>query len=381
MKPLPLTLIAIVSAFLPPIVSASPAAAAETTTDCSPRPGDPGLSAEVVTPPSPMPATDQKVHLVYEVFMRNTSATPVSLDRFVVCDPARGRPVDTLEGDAIERRMIANGAFTRTLGPGESGFLMVDVRLRPEARVPAGLTHRLNDVSAQAPTRIDRRPPIRLSLPLDGPNIGVIGCCDLPLGHRRALLNLDGRSVIAQRYAIDFLRLDDGLNSLSGDPARNESYFIFGDDITAAAPGRVVAVRDGVPENTPPNPPANLGLNDLAGNYVVQDFGGGRFALYAHLQTGSVRVRAGDRIERGQLLGQVGNTGNSTQPHLHFHVTDGSGLPSGLAADGAPYLFDRFAFEERITGLDLVPPVLARVPAEPPHRRTAQYPLTGDIIG
>jgi hypothetical protein len=294
---------------------------------------------------------------------------------------------------AIERLMLVfqSGTFSRTLAPGESGFLLLDVTLRASARAPDRLSHRFGlsvgpDATPRpltingAATRVDRRPAVRLSPPLRGANLGVVGCCRQPFAHRTALFDFDGRLLLAQRYAIDFIQLDDGVNTSDGDPARNESYFIFGDAVTAVASGRVVATRDGVPENTPPNVPPNPGVNDLTGNFVVQDIGGGNFALYAHLQTGSVRVRPGDRLRRGQVLGRVGNTGNSSEPHLHFQVTDAAGLPSGLEADGVPYVFDRFRLDSRILGLDGDPPALVRVPAPPPHRRAGQYPLTGDVV-
>ena len=74
---------------------------------------------------------------------------------------------------------------------------------------------------------------------------------------------------------------------------------------------------------------------------IVVDIGSGRFALYAHLQPNSVRVRVGDHVRRGQVLGLVGNSGNTTQPHLHFQLTDA--LASGtstMGAEGIPYEYE-----------------------------------------
>jgi hypothetical protein len=388
------TLVAAVSALLLTAVGTPPAGATAPAAVC--RPGDhradPGLRAGVLAAPRPVPATDTRVHLVYEIILENLADRPVRLDRVVVCDPDRAKVVAAYDGSAVERLLFGfqAGTFTRTLGPGESGMLLADVELKAGARPPARLTHRFESsvrpasgpaTTVGAPTRVDRRRALRVAPPLHGSNLGVFGCCGPPFAHRLALFDFDGRLFLAQRYAIDFVRLDDGLNTFAGDPARNESYFIFGDAVAAVAPGRVVAVRDGVPENTPPNPPANPGVDDLTGNFVIQRIGAGSYALYAHLQQGSVRVRAGDRLSRGQALGRVGNTGNSTEPHLHFQVTDGPGLPSGLAADGVPYVFDRFRLESRIAGLDGDPPALVRVPAPPPRHRSGQYPLTGDVVG
>ena len=244
----------------------------------------------------------------------------------------------------------------------------------------AGRTTRLTTTVA---TQVRRRPPLQVAPPLHGGSLAVLGCCGPPFSHRVAATTRSPRSirpVFAQRYAIDFVRLGAQARTFAGDPKRNESYFIFGAEVVAAAPGRIVATRNDVPENTPPDTRPGTGPNDLAGNFVNQDLGGGRFALYAHMQPGSIRVKPGDQVVTGQVLGLVGNTGNSSEPHLHFHVMDSPGGASNLGADGVPYVFDAFRLEGRVTGLTAQPPAPRRVPARPPVERTAQYPLTGDVI-
>ena len=69
--------------------------------------------------------------------------------------------------------------------------------------------------------------------------------------------------------------------------------------------------------------PPGLPIAEADGNFVVLDIGNGAFVLFAHMQPGSVTVKAGDKVKRGQVLGRVGNTGNSQAPHLHLHVMDG----------------------------------------------------------
>ena len=123
----------------------------------------------------------------------------------------------------------------------------------------------------------------------------------------------------------------------------------------------MIATRAGVAENTPPIEPPFTTFRVLLGNYIVEALGHHRFALYAHLHTGSLRVRTGERVHRGQVLALVGNTGNSTEPHLHFHVTSG---PSPLASDGVPYVFRSFRYDARLVGLDTGNPAI--VPADPP---------------
>jgi murein DD-endopeptidase MepM/ murein hydrolase activator NlpD len=80
-------------------------------------------------------------------------------------------------------------------------------------------------------------------------------------------------------------------------------------------------------------------LETVGGNHVVLDIGGGHYAFYAHLKPGSLKVKLGDKVKRGQVIGLVGNTGNSTEPHLHFHVADGI---SPLGSEGLPYRLESF---------------------------------------
>lgn len=93
-------------------------------------------------------------------------------------------------------------------------------------------------------------------------------------------------------------------------------------------------VKDGLPENVPQqDPAAAVTLDNVAGNHVVLGLDKERFALYAHFQPGSLRVKVGDRVRRGQVLGLLGNSGNSSEPRSHLHVSDGV---SPLGSEGVP---------------------------------------------
>jgi murein DD-endopeptidase MepM/ murein hydrolase activator NlpD len=128
-----------------------------------------------------------------------------------------------------------------------------------------------------------------------------------------------------QRRAADLIIK--GSDDLSHKDAghRNEDYFVYGKDILAAAPGTVVTAIDGVPDNEPGS------MNPLCavGNCLIIDQGSGEYAVYAHLKPGSLRVHAGDKVRRGQVLALCGNSGNSSEPHLHFHLQDNAILQDG----------------------------------------------------
>ena len=360
----------------------------------APAPAHPLPQIIAVGAPSTVTGTDGRRHLVYELGVDNGTRSRVRLERLDVVDPSREDVVARYRGDAIKAITVELTAAkpTQTVPRGTGALILLDIPLRSGAPVPARLEHRFvlslsrpgtrtrRVTLTRARLRVDRRTAVRIRPPLRGSNLGVLGCCGKPFGHRLAALDRNARPVFPQRYAIDFLRLDDTFNTLAGDPARNDSYLIYGSEVIAVAPGRVVASRDHVPENTPPGLPPNVALNDAVGNFVTQDLGGGRFALYAHLQPASLRVKPGDQVRPGQVLGLVGNSGNSSEPHLHFQIMDAAGGPSNLLADGLPYVFDAFALDSRVTGLDRTPPTPLRVRAPAPAERSAQYPLTGDVI-
>jgi murein DD-endopeptidase MepM/ murein hydrolase activator NlpD len=109
---------------------------------------------------------------------------------------------------------------------------------------------------------------------------------------------------------------------------------------------------------------------------VIIALGHGRFAFYAHLKPGSIRVKPGARVTRGQILGQLGNSGTSSGPHLHFQVMD---RPSPLASDGLPYEFDRFKFTGRIPPLDDVLEAAINAGKSIPVDRAGAGPRGGDL--
>ena len=160
-------------------------------------------------------------------------------------------------------------------------------------------------------------------------------------GHRRALVPIDGKPSIAQRFAIDYVKVDDKVGRFTGDSLKNKSYYAQGVDALAVADGIVVAIKDSIPENIPGimSRAVPITLETVGGNHVIIDMRDGRYAFYAHLQPGSLRVKVGDRVRRGQVIGLVGNSGNSTEPHLHFHISDGN---SPLGSEGVPYGHNSF---------------------------------------
>jgi hypothetical protein len=188
-----------------------------------------------------------------------------------------------------------------------------------------------------------------ISPPLAGPNwVDGDGCCGMS-AHRMALNPINGQLWAAERFAIDYLQLNRENRLVTGDPANPQNFAYFGADVLAVADGAVVAAVDGLPEQVPGANPTGLPLDQYPGNHIVQDLGDGNYALYAHIGTGTVKVKPGDKLTSGQVIGFVGNTGNSTAPHLHFHVMS---TPDPLRSDGLPFVYTDFRLDARIATAD-----------------------------
>ena len=345
--------------------------------------------------PIPFKGSDGNTHLVYELWITNFSSADATVEQVEVL--GSGAVLATLDAAAVAARLQpAGGRDARaTIPTGATSLLFVHLTLGTDTRIPARLSHQVHARIDAAPpdlrqmtlgggdVTVDRRPVAVIGPPLHGTRlIAADSCCDATR-HTRAALPVDGDVHIAQRYAVDWEQLDDAGRISVGPREQLTSYTIFGRQAIAVADARVVTALDNLPEQVPGKLPEAIPLAEADGNAVVLDLGGGRFALYAHLQPGSLRVRAGDRVKRGQTLGLVGNSGNSSAPHLHFHVMDG---PSPLASNGLPYEIDAFEVTGHSPGTDAFDHAeetgdpLAITPVNPPLHVTRALPLDQTLV-
>lgn len=304
--------------------------------------------------PVPVPVADGSNHLSYEIEAVNQSQLDVTVG--TIATWAQGRRVGlALTGSALVKRTRLNDDTTgsTTLGSGASAIFFIDATYFKKRRTQVSIRHNIamswldpgnpgqtvNQRIFGVNSLVSRRTAVELSPPLRGTGwVAASSCCTLN-PHRGATLAIDGTIRVPERFAIDFVRLNDQERLFDGPISDLSSYDFFGDRIHAAAAGRVVRVADGLPEQVPGALPVGATIQNAGGNHVVVDIGQGRFAFYAHLKTGSVRAKVGDRVRTGQVLGLLGNTGNTDSPYLHFHVMDS---PSPLQSNGLPYTFTRF---------------------------------------
>ncbi|MBI3792536.1 MAG: peptidoglycan DD-metalloendopeptidase family protein [Gemmatimonadetes bacterium] len=341
--------------------------------------------AEVRVPKPPTLATGRQGDvLTYEVHVTNFERTPLTWTALDVQDAATGLSLARLADSAFQRDISRPGmgavpmAQRATIGAGLRAILFVTIPVA-HGPVPAALRHVLTFTdSAGARTLAAGRVAVNANAALIGPPFrgGPWLAANGPSngsGHRRALIPLDGQPAIAQRFAIDWVMVDSAGTTHKGDSLDNASYYSHDRDVIAVANGIVRVVKDGIPENVPGlnSRAVPITLETVGGNHVILEVGPGRYAFYAHVRPGSIRVKVGERVRRGQVLAKLGNSGNSTEPHLHFHMADG---PAPLAAQGIPYLFDRVEF---VGTCSMATQKCAPTPAEV---RTRVMPFADELV-
>lgn len=354
------------------------------------------LVAEVVAPPHLVPGSDGKRHLVYELAVTNVTGGDASLEKLAVVDPESGTVLATLGPDELAERVTpgaSRGHETRELAAYQFAVIFLHIALAEDAAVPARIVHEITahfavmdgDMTMTiGESAVVSTASVVLGPPLRGKGyVAADGCCD-SIRHVRALLSLDGKFQLAQRFAIDWEQIDDRNTLVSGDIKVPANYHIYGEPVLAVADGTVVGMRNDLKDQVPGALPANLPLDEADGNFVVLDIGSGVFVNYAHMQHDSVTVKLGDKVRRGQVLGEVGNTGNSQAPHLHLHVMDGA---SPLASNGLPYVFDSFAISavdeagtEDFDRAEATGSPLTLTPQVPPQKLENVLPLDLSVV-
>jgi len=248
------------------------------------------------------------------------------------------------------------GFFTR-VPAGNSGVMFFDVTYTDPASIPRLLSHAITVTipAGGGPSVLGLTDPIPVGCralailhpPLVGHGwIAGNGCCTFINSHRGAILPVNGVLQAPEQFAVDFLQLGPNGACCNGPSEALRSWWGYDTPILAAASGVVVEVVDGMPDQQPVGTITNVTAATAGGNSVIEDIGSGRFVAYGHLKRGTVPagVRKGTRLRTGDLIGRLGNSGNSDAPHLHFQVMDG---PSFLDATGLPFVFDTQLLEGR----------------------------------
>ena len=352
-------------------------------TACSGQPTPPTPSPTVAPPPraeatttallvsAPDAATqlsgsDGKVHLEYDLTLQNVFDAPVTVTAIEVLDAA-GRSLLTMDEKKVAAytRPVFTGAPTAVVPVSGVLATVMDVAVAPDA-VPEALTHRIRYRPADSPnaalvgTRdiagpdvvVAQGAPVTIGPPLRGNEwLATNSCCAPEAPHRNTTLAVGGNTLRRfEEFGVDWIRLRGG-KFFEGDLAHTEDWFTTGADLVAVADGTVTSTRDGMPNQTPDTPVTGLTKPlDYPGNSVILQIAPTVWAVYAHALPGTVAVKPGDHVIKGQVIGKLGNSGNSGAPHLHFQLSDG---PDPIDSNSVPFALESYWLAGTVDPKDL----------------------------
>jgi hypothetical protein len=351
---------------------------------------------DVAVPQPPTLFTgDGRRFLCYELLITNMQADPIQLKSVSVSyvtvpllQQSGAELAASLRHPSHATPLAPTDEKIFTIAGGERVIDYIWIELSATAPVPAQLTHALTltrpdknvTLTVEAAT-IPVATEIRtIQSPLRGKNWVAANGPSNTSTHRRTAVALNGTTFLPERFAIDWLQVDHDGKSFHGDPLDNKSYLCFGQPLYAVADATVSFTHDGIPDgipavgDKPADPRVPITLETIGGNIVQLDLGNGVFAAYAHLQPGSLRVKVGDHVKAGQIIGLLGNSGNSTEAHLHFQLMSTNKI---LAAQGVPYALDKFTVTGR-GGFE--GDKLAMQWSAPPKSQEKQIPLENEIL-
>lgn len=358
----------------------------------------PNAPAEIRIPILPTPVkANGRLLLVYEIHITNFQASEIALNRVEVYGDATNDTIASLKDDSLLATIFRPGApgvaDKRVMSGGTRAIVYMWLSLDLAGAIPKSLRHRFffsitradgerveRDVDA---ARFDISPqvPIIISSPLKGGTWLAANGPSSTSVHRRAMIPAFGQTGISQRFAIDWLKLGEEGKPFHGDRKVNANWYGYGTEILSVADAVVTEVKDGIPENIPLSTEraVPITLDTIGGNHVILSLGAAKFAFYAHLQPGSIRVKVGQHVRRGQVIGLLGNSGNSDAPHLHFHISNEN---SPIQSEGLPFVLESFTLMDTAKDLD---DVIERgwnapVPAKPENRQR-ELPLENAVVG
>lgn len=352
-----------------------------------------GVPLDLLVPKAPaaFQGSDGKGHVIYELHITNFGPSELLVERVAVRDPSTSTILANYSGEDLHKRVFRPGVFRPGDNPKLSGkarghavwqftipagkstgeilpvasrmivFIVLDFA---DPETPARLQH---SVVARAPGFAKQgektvvgaevavgRSALSIGAPLQaGPWWAGNGPSN-DSGHRRAAIAVEGSAHIAERLATDWAKGGDDGQLFKGDKSKNSNYYGYGAQVLAVADGTVASLKDGIPENIPAanTTAVPMDLDTVAGNYIILKIGPSVYAFYAHLQPGSLRVKIGDTVHKGDVIALVGNSGNSEGPHLHFHIADSD---SPLASEGIPFALDSFQLLGNVVGDEFIP--------------------------
>lgn len=315
-------------------------------------PAETSFEMKVTFSPIEVKSTDGKINLLYSVEISNFEKEGYELKDFQVLNAANNTMLCSISDTG--KYMLIHKPTVESIPQELYYYPLFDLAtyrfsiglILDPAQVPQKLRHKLvlikdatEKIIEGAETSISKGPITIISSPLKGERFVSANTTTLMNNqHPTYQLTYKGITTVPERYCVDWNKLDATGSPFHGDQSICENWYVYGQDVYAASGGQVVFVSDGMPDQFPVGTVSNdLNVFNSAGNCVMIYMVGSGFTIYGHMKPNSIVVKAGQAVNKGQLIGKVGNSGNSTAPHLHFGIhTD---FPWYIS-EGLPYYID-----------------------------------------
>ncbi len=319
-------------------------------------PVEESITMSVVTQVIPFKSTDGVYNIGYHIKFSNYQLKDLQLVKAEVINNTDKTVIRTYADSTLKANFLPAGNPLPTQQEMMDGafslpnpFLLVWLRVAP-ANLPSRILHRMTFADTTGSnkkytieniTDVSNIQPIVIAPPVKGQFWHTVATTSELQAHFGGIATLKGYTTCDGLFAVDFVLLNSTLTKYyDNDGSKNEDWYCYGKDLYAVADGKVVTARD-IYQDTPAlqHASADIPVEHFCGNELVIDIGNGNYADYAHIKPGSMRVKVGDNVKKGDVVAQIGNSGNSNCPHLHFEICR-SNPP--YQQNGVPYVIDKF---------------------------------------
>ncbi len=295
---------------------------------------------------------NRRLTVYYELAVSNPSADTIQINKLNVVDNKTAGVLFTCDQNNLGARCNGTGIMKNNKGvqlsPG--GTVRIYIELVLPGKPINTIIHQLDCLIANGAgvkrwqqsgvTNCDYNNALVLGAPLKGGPWAAVYEPSWERGHRRVVYTVNNNAHIPGRYAIDFIRLDSNGLYAHGNEDSVRNWEGYSAPVYSVADGEVVAVRIDFTQSTTLSRHPAYAPDMATGNYIAVKIDEHRFVFYEHLQPGSIKVKLGQKIKKGEEIAAVGFTGQTTGPHLHLHVADTN---APLEAEGLPFVFDSFS--------------------------------------
>lgn len=300
--------------------------------------------------------TNNTTQLIYELNILNNYKAPFTLKKVEIYDLQKDdNLLATFDSDYLDKHFERPGNDglddLKVLSNNQFGIVHLQVAFQQGQPIPKEIYHKLyfegqnkNRETVELPIevtviKVPAMTEVILGLPFNKKGNWLYEAAE---SHQDGRFLTEGNATYPQRFAIDWMFVDTDGYLAKNDIDQNENWNGYGIELISVADGIVVDTKDGIIENKPlsEDMAVKITRETIGGNHIIIDIGNNLYAVYAHLIPKSIKVNIGDKVKKGQVIGLLGNSGNSDGPHLHFQLETKSNAFFG--GEGMPYLIKEF---------------------------------------